>query len=218
MIMFGINLNVGVFKLIMSNNRQLRNMLFVLYPDNESHCFAVDNLKNMHNSLCIKHNEVHIDDIGVEHKAHWHCILWFENGTWVSTVCKELGLSDQDYHLFRSIRDKQFKRFKTVDDYIIYLTHIYEDSKPDKYEINDFFGGRVDYAKEVLSRVDKNTYELFLELARFVRQYNIDHIFETRTWSFTDWYELCCQEGYGLLFFQNWYKMRDILRPYINVI
>lgn len=191
-------------------NRQLRNFLFILYPDNESHLQAINKLIDLPNSLLIKH--IAKDKT----KEHYHCILYNDSPQWTSTICNSLGLGEQDYHFFRSIRDEEFKRFKTIDDYIIYLTHIFEADKDDKYDINDFVGGRVDHAAEVLKSVDKSKYELFLDLALFIREYNLDNLMDTRTFTFTDWYQVCCKAGYGKLFYDNWYKVRDILKPYLN--
>lgn len=199
----------------MDNNRQLRNMIFLLYPDNEKHLNALEQLKSFENSLLIDHKELKDEKGELIHKDHWHCILWHNNPVWVSTVCNSLGLSEEDYHLFRSIRDPMFKRFKTIDDYIVYLTHIFEDNKIDKYSIDDFIGGRVEYAREVLNKIDKSKAEIFLDLVDFCQRYSADHIFELRSFTFGDWYRLCCENGYGKIFYENWYKMRDILKAYL---
>lgn len=194
-------------------NRQLRNPVFILYPDNDKHLKAIDILKNENNSLLIKHIEEKTDSTGNLHKEHYHCILWFDNPSWISSICNHLGLDDTDYHLFKSI--KEFKRFKNIDDYIIYLTHVFENNKPDKYDIDDFIGGRVDYAKQVLSNFDKPDYIRLYELTLFIKQYNIDNFIDTRMFSFSDWFKVAIDNGYGDVFYKQWYKMRDILKPYI---
>lgn len=200
-------------------NRQLRNWVFMLYPDNPNHEKAIEYLDLLDNSLYIKHVEKLNDDGSIKNKEHYHCVMKFENGYWLSTLLNDLGLKEDDSHLFHSYKDFKSKgkqRFKTLDDYIDYLDHVNE-NKEDKYSIDDFHGGLKSLAQKIIAKRENNGYENFYEMCLFIRDYNLKHFNDTRLFTFTDWLGVCIENGYGSLFFINWYKMRDILKPYINL-
>lgn len=200
------------------NNRQLRNWVFILYPDNPKHLKALDILHLMPNSLYIKHIAKTDEEGDQQNKEHYHCLLRYDNGYWLSKLLKDLGLDDEDEHLFHSYRD--FKkgssyRFKTLNDYVLYLDHMDDETKEDKYSPDDFMGGLRSWALEVLASRDKESYELFFDMCDFIRQYNLEHFMDIRNYTFNDWFRICIDHGYGKLFYNNWFKMRDILRPYM---
>lgn len=200
-------------------NRQLRSWVFMLYPDNPAHENAVNYLDHLDNSLYIKHIAKYKDDGEVKNKEHYHCILKFDRPYWLSTLISDLGLTDEDAHLFHSYTDFKIgskNRFNSLNQYIDYLDHMQDDRKEDKYSIEDFHGGLVSLAAEVINNRDKERYTIFLEMCEFIENYKLDHFEETHTYNFMQWYKLCCKHGYGSLFYKEWYKMRDILRAYIN--
>ena len=201
------------------NNRQLRSWVFMLYPDNDKHKDAIIKLLVADNSLLIKHIEKKDDNGEVLNKAHYHCILKYDNPYWLSKVIQDLGLSDEDAHLFHSYRD--FKRgghnqFKTLDDYVLYLDHVDNDDKPDKYTIDDFLGGLKNWASEIIGNRDKEDYLKFADLCKFIKEYHLETFPESAHLTFIDWYKICIDKGFGRLFYKNWFKMRDVLRPYLN--
>ena len=203
------------------NNRQLRSWVFMLYPDNEKHKDAIVKLLVADNSLLIKHIEKKNENGEILNKAHYHCILKYDNPYWLSKILSDLGLSDEDAHLFHSYRD--FKRgghnqFKTLDDYVLYLDHVDNDDKPDKYDITDFHGGLKGWAASVISRREKENYMIFFEMIEFIKQYNIDNFPDSMRMNFDDWYKICIKAGYGQVFYKEWYKMRDVLRPYLSYV
>lgn len=205
----------------MTNNRQLRNWVFMLYPDNEKHQAAINYIDILENSLYIKHIAKYDKDNNLINKEHYHCLLKYDSPTWLSSLLKELNLSDEDAHLFHSYKDfvdkKNKPRYKSLDEYIRYWDHM-ETNKPDKYDIDDFKGGLVKLAKRIINSRENEKYIDFYSLVEFVKKYNIDNYDETRFFTFGDWYKVSIDNGYGKLFFDNWYKMRDILKPYITII
>lgn len=202
----------------MNNNRQLRSWVFMLYPDNPNHKQAVNYLDLLTNSLYIRHIAKYDEEGNQLNKEHYHCVLKYENPMWLSSILKELGLSEEDSHLFHSYSDFKIgkkNRFKSLNDYIDYLDHQKQDDKPDKYSPDDFKGGLKSLALQIINDRDKEKYVLLAELCDFIRTYNLNHFNDTRTFTFTDWFKVCCDHGYGVLFYREWYKMRDILKAYI---
>ena len=201
------------------NNRQLRSWVFMLYPDNPKHLKAIDYIDLLDNSLYIKHIAKYDEEGNEINKEHYHCILKYEQGYWLNKLLNDLDLGEEDTHLFHSFRD--FKkgnriRFKTLDDYVLYLDHMDDPSKEDKYDPDDFHGGLKSWALKIILSRDKGSFEKLLDLSMFIRQYNLDNFMDTRQFTFTDWFNVCCQNGFGDIFYSNWYRMRDILKPYLN--
>lgn len=200
-------------------NRQLRCWVFMLYPDNDLHCQAIQYLDNVDNSLYIKHIEKKDEKGNILNKEHWHCVLRFDQPYWLSKLLLDLGLPEEDAHLFHSYRDFMIgkkQRFKSLNDYISYLDHMLEVNKPDKYSPDDFCGGLKKIALDIIASREQDHYLNLLDLIHFIRSYNLDHWVDCRYYTFSDWYNLCCKNGYGYLFYREWYKMRDILKPYIH--
>lgn len=202
-------------------NRQLRTFVFMLYPDNQKHSLAVDYLDLLENSLYVKHIEKKDNNGDIINKEHWHCVLRFDNPYWLSKLLSDLGLDESDSHLFHSYSDfkdsKGRKVFKSIEDYILYLDHQDNPDKPDKYTIDDFHGGLVNWARGILSRSDDANYIKFLDCCMFIRNYNLENFFDCQRFTFLDWYNICYKNGYGSVFYSNWYRMRDILNPYLNI-
>lgn len=201
------------------NNRQLRTWVFMLYPDNPKHEKAVDYLDLLDNSLYIKHIAKYDEDKNLLNKEHYHCILKYDVGQWLSKILSDLNLDNEDEHLFHSFTDFKIgkkNKFKSLNDYISYLDHMMDDNKPDKYSIDDFHGGLKSLAAKVILNRSEDKSQALLDLCNFIRDYNLNHFEDCRSFQFTDWYKLACNEGYGDLFYREWYKMRDILKPYIN--
>lgn len=200
------------------NNRQLRSWVFMLYPDNPAHEKAINYLDVLDNSLYIKHIAKYNDDGSVKNKEHYHCVLRYEKGYWLSKLLSDLDLPEEDDHLFHSYKDfKRGKRqkYKSLEEYVSYLDHQFEDDKPDKYTISDFHGGLKAWATSIFSSRELDKPSRLLEMCNFVREYNLNNFPDTRLWSFQDWYKLCCDNGYAADFYREWYKMRDVLAPYI---
>ena len=145
-------------------NRQLRSWVFMLYPDNDKHLNAINYIDLLDNSLYIKHIAKFDENNELINKEHYHCILKFDSPTWLSSIIKDLNLSDDDAHLFHSYKDFKGKnskpRYKSLDEYINYLDHM-ETNKPDKYVIDDFKGGLVSLAQRIINNRETEKYLSF---------------------------------------------------------
>lgn len=190
------------------NNRQLRVFVFILYTDNQTHINAIDIIKKMDNALCIKHIAKG------DNKEHYHCVIKFETPYWLKSLIRDLELNyDNDAHLFHSYTDFNFK---SLNDYINYLDHAQTD-KEDKYNLTDFEGGLRYLAEKVINDRGKENYLKFLDMIDFIQSYNNKYWQDTRNWSINDWFRLLAKNGYGNIAYANWYKMRDVLKPYITI-
>lgn len=201
------------------NNRQLRNWVFMLYPDNPKHEEAINYIDLLDNAVYIKHIAKYKDDGTLINKEHYHVVMKFETGYWLSKLLSDLGLSEEDAHLFHSYKDFKVgnkQRFHSLDEYGDYLDHQMDDTKPDKYSIDDFHGGLKSWIQKIINNRDEEKHLQLLDLQEFIRKYNLDNFNDTRMWGFADWFKLCCDSGYGSLFYREWYRMRDILRQFIN--
>lgn len=200
-------------------NRQLRSWVFMLYPDNQKHMNVINYIDPLDNSLYIRHVAKYDEKGEMINKEHFHCILKYDSPVWLSKVLSDLDLDDEDAHLFHSYTDFKIgrkNRFKSLNDYINYLDHVLEEDKPDKYSPDDFFGGLKSLALSIIASRDKEKYIIFRELCDFIKSYRLDHFPESIMYSFDDWFDICCKNGYGDIFYKEWFKMRDILRAYIN--
>ena len=190
----------------------------MLYPDNPKHCDAINYIDLLDNAVYIKHIEKKDEEGNLINKAHWHCVMKFDPSIWLSKLLKDLGLDEEDAHLFHSYTDFKIgkkQRFRSLNEYYDYLDHIKDDSKPDKYFPDDFHGGLKREVLKVINSRELNNSLALLDLSDFIRNYQLDHFTDTRFWNFTDWYKLCYENGYGDTFYKEWFKMRDILSAYI---
>lgn len=191
----------------------------MLYPDNESHRKAVEVINSMENGLSIQHVEKKDEEGNIINKSHFHCVIRFSSPYWLSKLLSDLGLSDSDSHLFKSYKDFKIKnksQFRSIEDYISYLDHVLNDDKPDKYSIDDFKGGLKSLAAQIINSRELENYQSFLTLCEWIREYNLDNFTETRFFGFKDWFRVCSDHGYGKIFYKEWYKLRDVLKDYIN--
>lgn len=201
------------------NNRQLRTWVFMLYPDNPLHEKAINYIDLLDNSLYVKHIEKKLDDGTLLNKEHYHCVLRFDNPYWLSKLLDDLGLPSDDSHLFHSYKDFKDKnnkqKFKRLEDYVLYLDHMDNDDKPDKYDITDFHGGLVNWASSVFNSREKENYAVLSDLVEFIKKYNLEHFPDSMRFTFGDWFKISIENGYGSVFYKEWYKMRDILKSYL---
>ena len=197
-------------------NRQLRLWLCMLYPDNEKHENMIEQLKGSYLSyFAIKHIAKYDDAGELTNKEHYHCGIWFDTPTWLTTVIKYFNLEEEDKHLFKGLSDfrkKNGKRtFKTIDDYIQYVTHQYNDNKPDKYSFDDFITSVPDRIYNALNDRTRENHESLLALIEYIekkKRENPDFSFI----GITGWYKLCSKDGLGETYYKNWGKVTDILK------
>lgn len=193
-------------------NRQSRVWVSILYPDNPKHEKALYQIEITYRSIMMYHNEIKDPDTNdIIEKKHCHCILRFESGKWISTILKDLNLDESDLHLFRTLRDIHYK---SVDDYIVYMTHINESDK-EVYSPLEFIGSDRNYAISVCSQINKSSFQLFQECYQLLSDL-IETMPETHLWTFKQFYDYCDERGYAIAFYKNWSKFKDIIREWIT--
>lgn len=104
-----------------------RNMVLLLYPDNENHAKAIEYIKNNYDYVYIMHDK-DTDKNGDLKKIHIHCIINFNNPKWNSAIAKELN-----------IEERFIEQIKEEQKIYMYLIHQNQNGKY-KYEIKDCIG------------------------------------------------------------------------------
>lgn len=197
-------------------NRQLRTWLFMLYPrDNPKHEAAINLLSlGEYQYIMLDHIPIIDEDGNVIKKAHTHCILFFDNPMWLSTLLNYLKLDESDSHLFKSLVDfktGKHRKFNTIDNYIDYMTHKDNKDKPDKYSYEDFLTNCPDKVYKALNSVDMRPAESLFYLIEFMEK-KIQEDEKNRYNSIKDWFKLLSINGYGDSAYRNWSKIKDMIR------
>lgn len=74
-------------------NWRSRKMIAVLYPEDEVHSLAMENIKSGgYQYLAVLHDK-DVDEAGELKKPHWHVYLKFKNARYVQGVADELGIT-----------------------------------------------------------------------------------------------------------------------------
>lgn len=206
-------------------NKQARNWICMLYPDNKSHLDAILKISEMPGSICMYHNAV-LDDEGKEvSKKHCHCILQFEQGKWRRGLVKELDLiydpdhkkgEIDDSHLFLTFKELSSKKHSkfvyNVRSYCQYLTH---QNLPDKeeYPISDFFGSDREKAMRYCLNDNRTNFEKFDDMVSEFLDI-CEKIPSSSIWTFNHWYIELCKRGHKEAIYKNWYKFRDLIKEH----
>lgn len=140
--------------------------MVLLYPDNNDHINALENIKKSYDYAFIIHNRDvwTIEDekqnsqhvLGENKKEHIHVIIRAHNAIWNTALCKELGI------------DIRFvEQVKNIDRALQYLIHYNE---PDKvqYSYNEVFGTLRTRLIESINKQEKTESEKVLELIEFI--------------------------------------------------
>lgn len=150
--------------------------MLLLYPDNASHCDAMEKIKASYDYAAILHNK-DVTDEGELKKEHWHIVLRFNQAVWSSAICKDLGI-EQNF-----IED--VKRF---DNALQYLIH-YNDTNKAQYNTDEVFGNLKPKLQESINKVEKSEGEKIVELIEFIKNYD-------GKLTITDFATFCANNGY----------------------
>lgn len=176
--------------------------MLLLYPDNERHMVALENIKKsydyagiLHNRDCWtdedeKKNPEHV--AGELKKEHYHIVVRCKNAVWNTALCKDLG-----------IEDKFCEQAKNIDRALQYLLH-YNDTDKVQYNINEVFGSMKTKLNESINREEKSEGEKVIELIEYIE--NQPHVISVKV--FAKW---CAQNGY-------WAEFRRSAGIFINII
>lgn len=133
--------------------------MLLLYPDNETHCKAVEKIKQSYDYAMILHNRDVTSD-GELKKEHWHVVLRFKQAVWSSAICKELG-----------IEDRWIESVKKFDNAIQYLIH-YNDRDKVQYSVDEVTGNLKIRLTESINKGEKNEVEKVTEIIDYISQQN----------------------------------------------
>lgn len=173
----------------MKENVRSRCFNMLLYPDNESHIKALEEIRKSFTYVAIKHDrdEWSVDDASVKEgqheagqkkKEHYHLIVKFKNAVWASSLCDQLGLTLQ-----------QFEKTGDFDRSARYLVHA-DNSEKAEYNVDELEGNLIPAVKKALADVDENLRVLQL----------LDIIEEQQHLTVTQAVRLACNNGmYGEL-------------------
>lgn len=150
--------------------------MVLLYPDNPSHCEALEKIKASYDYAACLHNKDKMDD-GTDKKDHWHVVIRFSQAKWNTAICKELGIED------RFIED-----VKKFDNALQYLIHYNDDNKA-QYSIDEVFGNLKSKLQESINKGDKTEGEKVVEILEVIEAYD-------GRWTITDFAKFCAMNGY----------------------
>lgn len=179
-----------------------RTHMVLLYPDNEDHKKALDKIVKSYDHAGILHykdswtaedeKENSERKAGDLKKAHYHIILRFNQATWSSAICKDLGIME---HYIEPV--------KNFDNALQYLIHYNDDNKA-QYEIDDVFGNLKNRLVESINKISKSEGEKVVELIQFIKS------FEGRL-SISLFARYCAENGY-------WAEFRRSATIFLKII
>lgn len=137
-----------------------RTISLLLYPDDLTHCKAMEQIKANYDYVAILHDKDKVAETNELKKPHWHVILRFKNANWNSAICKELGI-ELNY-------SEQIRNF---DNAMMYLIH-YNDSDKAQYDISEVFGTFTNRLTDIINNQNKSEGEKVLELIEFIENYD----------------------------------------------
>lgn len=129
--------------------------MLLLYPDNETHFQAMETVKQSYDYAAILHDKDR-DENGNLKKPHWHVVLRFQQATWSSAICKNLG-----------IETNYIEDVKKFDNAMLYLIH-YNDSDKAQYDRQEVFGNLSIKLNEIINKGEKTEGEKVYELIEFI--------------------------------------------------
>lgn len=127
----------------------------LLYPDDATHVEALETIKQSYDFACILHDK-DVDENGEIKKAHWHVVLRFQQATWSSAICKNLGIDH------RYIED-----VKKFDNAMLYLIHYNDDNKV-QYDATEVFGNLAPRLVEIINKGEKTEGEKVIEMLKYI--------------------------------------------------
>ena len=168
-------------------NFRSRNIQVCLYPDNENHMKALEDLQKQESNFAYilhdkdtwttedeKKNPEH--KAGELKKAHYHVILKYKNAVFASALSKKYNLES---HLIDPVNEP--------DNYLMYLIHY---NAPDKYQysVDDVKGPLKARLNDLVESREKSEGEKVVEILDFIDSQKYLRIKDLVRWS--------CENGY----------------------
>ncbi len=171
----------------MKDKYRSRTHCLLLYPENEQHAKAVEIIKQSYDYAMILHDKdtwtKADEEANPEHKEgtvkkpHWHIVLRFNQGTWSSAICKNLGITEN-----------YIEEAKKVDNALLYLIH-YNDTDKAQYSIDEVKGNMAKRVRELINKNEKSEGEKVTELIEWIES-------DDTIVTVTDFAKYCAMNGY----------------------
>lgn len=205
------------------NDNQKRLWLAIIYPEKEDrHSLLLDMIRSSYYSYFYINHVAKFDEEGKQlNESHTHLGIIFPSATRKSTLLNSFNLPLTDQHLFKSLDEFKYKngqrKFKTLEDYISYCTHLQQDDKPDKYYFDDFITNMPERVQRAIDSSDMTSYESFNSLFNWLDKEFKDHP-DMHLWDIAMVYKYCCDNGYGNLYYKHWNRINKLVSCYITNI
>ena len=134
-----------------------RKFCLLLYPEDKSHCDALEKIKQSYDCAYILHDK-DVDSDGVIKKAHWHVVLRFNNQKWDTAIAKDLGIA-RNY----------VQKCGNFDNALAYLIHMNDNDKY-QYSLTDVKGNLSYKLKEIVNSLSKTEGEKVCDLIGFIEE------------------------------------------------
>ena len=174
-----------------------RNFFILLYPDNDEHVKALENIKTLYeNYAYILHDKDTYEDCDDIKKSHWHVVIKFKNQRYRSAVSSELGL------------EERFVEGCALEKSLLYLIHFNDEDKF-QYDINEVQGSLLPSLKKIIKSDGKDEGERVIDL--------MDYIDSTTTAIRTkDFARYCALNGYWDVYRRSALIFKDYIREHNN--
>lgn len=158
-------------KLNDSNNFKASKFRLMLYPEDITHCKALEYIEKnydccyiLHDKDIITQNDIdnHPDSgfvLGELKKAHWHIVLRVSGARWVSALASEFGVTSN-----------YFKKCDSYEKALQYLTH-YNNEDKYQYSIDEVKGSLKPRLIKVIENDGKTEDERILDLIIYIDSY-----------------------------------------------
>lgn len=113
------------------NNPSSRNFRFVLYPEDLTHCAALESFEKFGSYVYILHDKCTELD-GSLKKPHWHVVLMLDSHRCIEQLCADLGIASNYCQVINGSRVNSLR----------YLIHL-DDPEKYQYTKNDVLGDPV---------------------------------------------------------------------------
>jgi len=130
----------------------------LLYPENDSHVLALEELKKYDYAMILHDRDC--DEDGVVLKPHWHVVLSLKNAQWNSALAESLGITP---NFIQQIRSEEAS--------LEYLIHHNEPAKY-QYAIDDVKGSLKRKLIDYIAKDEKSESEKVCELIQYISEYN----------------------------------------------
>lgn len=173
-----------------------RNFFILLYPDNEEHVKALEQIKTLYDMYAyILHDKDTYSDTDDIKKEHWHVVVKFKNQRYRTAVASELGI------------EERFVKGCSLDKSLEYLIH-YNDEDKYQYDVEEVQGSLLSRLKKLLNNEGKDEGERVLVLMQYIDNATVVKI--------SEFSKYCALNGYWDVFRRSASIFKEYIREHNN--